>query len=120
MDWMVLCPLCSSIIESFGSLRTINANHYHCHFCQNDHEATLDDYIVIAFTIVPRIRAIAFHQPETLQPIDYLSHVTFSGQTCGVTFQKARIAYRRRTFLSDASEAATSSSRMKQQPSSLS
>jgi len=27
MDWMVLCPLCSSIIESFGSLRTINANH---------------------------------------------------------------------------------------------
>ena len=33
MDWMVLCPLCSSIIESFGSLRTINANHYHCHFC---------------------------------------------------------------------------------------
>ena len=51
MDWMVLCPLCSSIIESFGSLRTINANHYHCHFCQNDHDATLDDYIVIAFTI---------------------------------------------------------------------
>jgi hypothetical protein len=32
MDWMVLCPLCSAIIESFGSLRTINANHYHCHF----------------------------------------------------------------------------------------
>jgi len=79
MDWMVLCPLCSSIIESFGSLRTINTNHYHCHFCQNDHETTLDDYIVIAFTITPGIRAIAFHQPETLQPIDYLSHVTFSG-----------------------------------------
>ena len=79
MDWMVLCPLCSAIVESFGSLRTINANHYHCHFCQSDYDATLDDYIVIAFTIAPRIREIAFHQPETLEPIDYLSHVTFSG-----------------------------------------
>jgi hypothetical protein len=100
MDWMVLCPLCSSIIESFGSLRTINANHYHCHFCQSDHDATLDDYIVIAFTIAPRIRAIAFHQPETLAPMDYLSH--FRGQTCGATFQKARIAYRPSIFSSNA------------------
>ena len=58
MDWMVLCPLCSSVIESFESLRTINSNHYHCHFCQNDHDATLDDYIVIAFTIAPKIRTI--------------------------------------------------------------
>jgi class 3 adenylate cyclase len=79
MDWMVLCPLCSAIVESFGSLRTINSNHYHCHFCQADHDVTLDDYIIIAFTIAPRIRPIAFHQPETLSPMDYLSHVTFSG-----------------------------------------
>ena len=38
------CPLCSAIVESFGTLRTINSNHYHCHFCQNDYDATLDDY----------------------------------------------------------------------------
>jgi class 3 adenylate cyclase len=34
---------------------------------------------VIAFTIAPKIRAIAFHQPETLAPRDYLWQVTFSG-----------------------------------------
>ena len=79
MDWMVLCPMCSAIVESFGTLRTINSNHYHCHFCQNDYDATLDDYIVVAFTIAPGIRSIAFHQPETLAPLDYLGQVTFSG-----------------------------------------
>lgn len=79
MDWMVLCPMCSAIVESFGSLRTISANHYHCAFCQSDYEAMLDDYIVIAFTIAPSIRHIAFHAPATLPPIHYLRNVCFSG-----------------------------------------
>jgi class 3 adenylate cyclase len=87
MDWMVLCPMCSAIVESFGSLRTIATNHYHCHFCQNDYEATLDDYIVIAFTIGPTIRRISFHAPDTLPPLEYLANFAFSGRhlACNVT-----------------------------------
>jgi class 3 adenylate cyclase len=79
MDWMVLCPMCSAIVESFGTLRAISANHYHCPFCQNDYEAMLDDYIVIVFTIAPSIRRIAFHEPDTLPPFVYLQNVCFSG-----------------------------------------
>jgi class 3 adenylate cyclase len=80
MDWMVLCPLCSSIVKSFSTLRAITTNHYHCQFCQNEYEAALDDYIVIAFTVAPTVRAIPFHQPETtLEPLAYLMNVAFSG-----------------------------------------
>ncbi|MGK9171059.1 adenylate/guanylate cyclase domain-containing protein [Inquilinus limosus] len=86
MNWMVLCPTCSSIIENFGSLRTINANRFYCHFCLNSCEATLDDFIVIAFTIVPTIRPIVFHRPETLPAQQHLMYVSFSGPhlTCDV------------------------------------
>jgi class 3 adenylate cyclase len=79
MDWMVLCPLCSSVIESFASLRTVSTDQYHCHFCQNVYEAKLDDYIAVSFTVAPSIRKISFHTPETLQPLEYLEHYAFSG-----------------------------------------
>ena len=78
MDWMVICPMCSSVVESFGSLRAINTNHYQCHFCQTEYEAALDDYIVVSFTIVPGIRRIIFHDPDALPVQDYLKHVAFS------------------------------------------
>lgn len=78
MDWMVICPMCSSIVESFGSLRTINTNHYLCHFCQTEYEAALDDYIVVSFTIARAIRCISFHDPDGLPVQDYLQHVAYS------------------------------------------
>lgn len=78
MDWMVVCPMCSSIVESFGSLRTINTNHYQCHFCQVEYEAALDDYIVVSFTIASAIRRVIFHDPDGLPVQDYLKHVAFS------------------------------------------
>ena len=79
MDWMVLCPLCSSVIESFGSLRTVSTDRYHCNFCQNEYQATLDDYIAVSFTVAPSIRHISFHTPETLPPLEYLDKYAFSG-----------------------------------------
>ena len=79
MDWMVICPLCSSVIESFGSLKALSTDHYHCHFCQNTYTATLDDYIAVSFTIAPSIREIRFHTPEDLLPFEYMLHYAFSG-----------------------------------------
>ena len=79
INWMVLCPMCSSVIESFSSLQAIDSNHFHCHFCQNECEATLDDYIAIGFTVLPTIRQIAFHTPDSLPPLQYLANVSFAG-----------------------------------------
>ena len=49
MDWLLLCPMCSCVVGSFGSLRAVD-NHYHCSMCQTDYEAKLDDYIAVTFT----------------------------------------------------------------------
>jgi class 3 adenylate cyclase len=70
MDWLLLCPKCSCVVESLRSLEGVHS-HYHCTACQIDLEASLDDQIAITFTVSPQIRAIAFHHPEQLSAHDY-------------------------------------------------
>ena len=50
MDWLLYCPLCSDVVANFRSLRAVH-NHFHCHLCHADYEATLDDYIAVTFTV---------------------------------------------------------------------
>src|SRR4051812_20476557 len=45
MDWLLVCPLCGCVVESFRSLRSLEG-HYRCSVCHADHEAMLDDYIM--------------------------------------------------------------------------
>lgn len=70
MDWLLLCPKCACVVESLRSLNGVHS-HYHCNVCQVGLEASLDDQIAVTFTISPEIRAIAFHHPEQLSPLDY-------------------------------------------------
>jgi class 3 adenylate cyclase len=70
MDWLLLCPKCSCVVESLRRLETVHS-HYHCPACQVDLEASLDDQIAVTFTVSPEIRAIAFHHPEQLSAQDY-------------------------------------------------
>ena len=70
MDWLLLCPKCSCVVESLRNLEGVH-RHYHCYACQVDLEASLDDQIAITFTVSPEIRAIAFHHPEELSASDY-------------------------------------------------
>ncbi|MFL5334971.1 MAG: DUF5939 domain-containing protein [Geminicoccaceae bacterium] len=78
MDWLLLCPMCSCVVGSFGSLRAVD-NHYHCLMCQTDYEAKLDDYIAVTFTVSPAIRRIAFHNPAGLPARDYLVKYRVTG-----------------------------------------
>ncbi len=74
MDWLLVCPGCSTVVESFRSLKSVH-NHYYCSFCQAHHEAALDEYIAVAFTVSPEIRDIVFHHPEQLSARDYVFKV---------------------------------------------
>lgn len=65
MNWLLLCPLCSCVVESFQDLKNVH-NHYHCYVCQSGFEAKLDEFIAIMFTINPSIRDLKFHHPERL------------------------------------------------------
>ena len=70
MDWLLICPGCSSAVESFRSLHTVH-NAFHCTFCDATWQTTLDDFIAVAFTVSSDVRGIAFHHPESLSPADY-------------------------------------------------
>src|SRR5689334_13088828 len=71
MDWLLVCPMCSDVVESFRSLRKLHT-HFHCHLCQSDYDAALDDYIMVTFTVSPAVRGIRFHQPDALSAWDYV------------------------------------------------
>src|SRR5579872_6540386 len=73
MDWLLVCPMCSDVVESFRTLRKLHT-HFHCHLCQSDYDAALDDYIMVTFTVSPAVRSIRFHQPDTLSAWDYVFH----------------------------------------------
>ena len=84
MDWLLYCPLCSDVVANFRSLRAVH-NHFHCHLCHADYEATLDDYIAVAFTVARAVRRIRYHDPESLALDDYFFtyRATLDGLTDG-------------------------------------
>ena len=77
MDWQLVCPMCSDVVESFRSLRKLHT-HFHCHLCQSDYDAALDDYIMVTFTVSPAVRGIRFHKPDALSAWDYVFHYKFA------------------------------------------
>ena len=71
MDWLLLCPACSCVVDDFRNLKAVNQN-YHCHMCQTDYESRLDEFIAVYFTISPLVREISLHRPDELSPHDYV------------------------------------------------
>jgi class 3 adenylate cyclase len=71
MNWILLCPVCSCVIDSFRTLKNLDS-HCRCTICHIDLVADLDDLIAVTFTVSPAIRRIAYHDPETLSAADYL------------------------------------------------
>jgi class 3 adenylate cyclase len=70
MNWLLVCPLCSRVVESFHALKNVH-NHYHCNVCQEGFDAKLDEFITITFTSNPAVRDIKFHHPEQLSAHEY-------------------------------------------------
>ncbi|HZR73547.1 adenylate/guanylate cyclase domain-containing protein [Bradyrhizobium sp.] len=73
MDWQLVCPMCSDVVESFRSLRKLHT-HFRCHLCRSDYDAALDDFISVTFTVSPAVRSIRFHRPDALSAWDYVFH----------------------------------------------
>jgi class 3 adenylate cyclase len=66
LGWNVLCPSCSGVVQAGGTLKAIDREEYRCTFCAADYEPTLDDVVEVAFTVNPRVRRIAAHDPDSL------------------------------------------------------
>ena len=77
MDWNVVCPCCGMIIHSLRELHSLESQ-YVCPVCFRDGQATLDDYVQVNFTLVPAIRSIKYHHPETLTLEEYCFKYLFA------------------------------------------
>src|ERR1044072_6348346 len=71
MSWNILCPACGGVLDSGATLKTVKQAEYTCVLCAEDCEPTLDEIVEVTFTISPRVRKIAAHDPETLPFIEY-------------------------------------------------
>src|SRR5215472_7282408 len=78
MSWNILCPACGGVLDSGATLKTVKQAEYRCVLCAIAHEPTLDEVVEVTFTISPRVRRIAAHDPETLHWIEYYRQVFWS------------------------------------------
>src|SRR5271166_5792859 len=75
MSWNMLCPGCGGVLESGTALKTLNRSQYYCSLCASDHEPTLDQLVEVTFTVNPRIRRIAAHDPDLLPFAEYMRQI---------------------------------------------
>src|SRR5436189_893385 len=78
MSWDILCPACGGVLDSGATLKTVKQAEYRCVLCAAGYEPTLDEIVEVTFTISPRVRKIAAHDPATLPWIEYYKQVYWS------------------------------------------
>ena len=78
MSWNILCPGCGGVLGSGTTLKTVNQPEYRCALCAAGYEPTLDEIVEVTFTVSPRVRKIAAHDPETLPWIEYYRQIFWS------------------------------------------
>ena len=78
MSWNILCPGCGGVLDSGTTLKTVNQAEYRCALCAAGYEPTLDEIVEVTFTVSPRVRKIAAHDPETLPWIEYYRQIFWS------------------------------------------
>jgi class 3 adenylate cyclase len=75
LSWNVLCPGCGGVLSTNATLRTVDRGEYSCALCAGGYEPTLDEMVEVTFTVSPRVRKIAAHDPDTLPPAEYYRQV---------------------------------------------
>src|SRR5882672_9014754 len=75
LSWNVLCPGCGGVLDTNASLKSVRADAYNCALCAAGYEATLDEMVEVTFTVSPRVRRIAAHNPHELSLPEYYRQI---------------------------------------------
>ncbi|SDT26716.1 adenylate/guanylate cyclase domain-containing protein [Bradyrhizobium canariense] len=78
LTWNVLCPGCSGVLDAHSTLKSLRHDDYHCGMCACGYEASVDEQVEVAFTVSPKTRRIAAHDPNTLPLWEYFKQVFWS------------------------------------------
>jgi len=75
LNWNVLCPGCGGVLDSSQQLKSVHKEAYDCALCSRAYEPTLDEMVEVVFTVSPRIRKIAAHDPHLLPLWEYFRQI---------------------------------------------
>jgi class 3 adenylate cyclase len=89
LTWNVLCPGCGGVLDAHSTLKSLRHDDYHCGLCACGYEASVDEQVEVAFTVSPRVRRIAAHDPNSLPLWEYFKQVFWSS---GVDLNKESFA----------------------------
>jgi class 3 adenylate cyclase len=89
LSWNVLCPGCGGVLDANATLKSVRADEYNCALCAAGYEPMLDEMVDVTFTVNPRIRRIAAHDPHTLPNGEYYRQVFWGS---GVDLPEADLA----------------------------
>src|SRR3981189_2224967 len=78
LTWNVLCPGCSGVLDAHATLKSLRHDDYNCALCAAGYEASVDEMVEVAFTVSPRVRRIAAHDPNTLPLWEYVRQIFWS------------------------------------------
>src|ERR1700754_3516182 len=89
LSWNVLCPGCGGVLGAHDTLKSLRPDDYHCGLCACGYAPSVDEQVEVAFTVSPKVRRIAAHDPNTLPLWDYYRQVFWSS---GVDFNEESFA----------------------------
>jgi class 3 adenylate cyclase len=75
LSWSMLCPGCGGVLDASATLKSFDHAKYDCALCSAGYEPTLDEMVEVTFTVNPRVRQIAAHEPDRLPIIEYYRQV---------------------------------------------
>ena len=75
LSWNILCPGCGGVLDTNASLKSVVRDEYVCALCATGYTPTLDELVEVTFTVSPRVRRIAAHDPHHLPLKDYLQQI---------------------------------------------
>ncbi|MGH6962453.1 MAG: adenylate/guanylate cyclase domain-containing protein [Dongiaceae bacterium] len=78
LSWNGLCPGCGGVLDANATLKSVEHDEYDCALCAAGYEPTLDEMVEATFTVSPRVRRIAAHDPHTLPIWEYCRQVLWS------------------------------------------
>src|SRR3954463_5571760 len=89
LTWNVLCPGCGGGLDGHNTPKSPPPDDYNCALCAAGYEASVDEQVEVAFTVSPRVRRIAAHDPHSLPIWEYFKQIFWSS---GVDLNKESFA----------------------------
>ena len=89
LSWNVLCPGCGGVLDAHSTLKSLRHDDYNCALCAPGYEASVDELVEVSFTVSPRVRRIAAHDPNTLPIWEYFRQIFWSS---GIDLNEASLS----------------------------